>query len=145
MPKILVVNGPNMNLLGMREPDKYGHAALDEINARLKQRASDAGVDLVFFQSNHEGEMIDFIHREGRDADGMIINPAAYTTTSYAIRDAIAAVGIKTVEVHVTNIFAREEFRQRSVVAPVCDGQVAGLGERGYELALLYFVEGKRK
>jgi len=140
LSKILVVNGPNLNLLGTREPEIYGHLTLNEIQERLSDSARQNGIELVFFQSNHEGALIDFIQRESSKAIGMIINPAAFTHYSYAIRDAIAAVGIKTVEVHLSHIGAREKFRRKSVIAPVCAGQVSGLGAEGYRLALEYFT-----
>ncbi len=141
MPKILVVNGPNLNLLGKREPDIYGATSLDEINEGLEARAAASGGEIVAFQSNHEGAIIDFIQREGETAAGLIINPGAYTHYSYAIRDAIVAVTVRAIEVHVSNVHARQEFRQKSVIAPVCVGQISGLGEIGYHAALTYFLE----
>ena len=135
MPKILVINGPNLNLLGKREPEMYGDVTLDNLKAQLTEQAKAAGM-----QSNHEGEIVDFIHREGDAADGLIINPAALTHYSFTIRDAIAATDVKAIEVHITNIFAREEFRQRSVISPVCLGQISGLGAESYRLALAYFI-----
>ncbi len=145
MPKILVVNGPNLNLLGKREPDIYGTLTLDELNENLNKVASELHFDLQFFQSNSEGSIIDFIHGYGFEADGMIINPGAYTHYSYAIRDAIAGVGIKTVEVHLSNIQEREEFRKISVIAPVCINSVIGYGARSYEMALAYFSDNRQK
>jgi len=135
VPTILVVDGPNMNLLGLREPDMYGNRSLAEIREQCLERARMRGANLMFFQSNSEGELIDFIHNH-RDADGIIINPAAFTHTSIAIRDAIAAVAVPAIEVHLTNIHAREEFRSRSVIAPVCIGQISGFGGLSYLLAL---------
>lgn len=141
MPKVLVVNGPNLNLLGSREPETYGRVTLQDLNQRLTERAQANGLELVFFQSNHEGEIIDFIQREGSEAAGMIINPGAFTHYSLAIRDAIASVGIETVEVHISNIYGREEFRRHSVIAGVCRGQISGLGVDSYNAALMYFIE----
>jgi len=141
MPRILVVNGPNLNLLGTRETDIYGPITLDDLNERLNNLASELGLELTFFQSNSEGELIDFIQREASNVSGMIINPGAFTHYSYAIRDAIAAVEIETVEVHISNLHQREEFRQKSVVAPVCVGQICGFGPYGYAMALSYFSD----
>lgn len=141
MGKILVVNGPNLNLLGKREPQVYGTSSLDELNKRLAQMAEELKMELVFFQSNHEGEIIDFIHREAPGADGMLINPGALTHYSYALRDAIAAVDIEAIEVHMSNIYGREEFRRKSVIAPVCQGTLAGFGFYGYAMALSYFAD----
>jgi 3-dehydroquinate dehydratase II len=139
--RILIVNGPNLNLLGRREPQVYGTSTLDELNGRLDQMAQELKIDLVFFQSNHEGELIDFIHREAAEAAGIVINPGALTHYSYALRDAIAAVQIEAIEVHMSNIHAREEFRRTSVIAPVCRGAVAGFGFYGYAMALSYFAD----
>jgi 3-dehydroquinate dehydratase-2 len=139
--KILVVNGPNLNLLGTREPETYGTTTLEDIINRLNGIASFAGAEVSAFQSNHEGAIVDFIQQEGPDSLGMIINPGAFTHYSYAIRDAIVAVGIKSLEVHISNIHAREKFRRRSVIAPVCVGQMSGLGSEGYSLALKWFLD----
>ncbi len=141
MTKVLVVNGPNLNLLGRREPEVYGKRTLEDLNEKLEALARDLKVELRFFQSNSESDIIDFIHREGFEADGMIINPGALSHYSYAIRDAITAVGIDTIEVHLSNIYSREEFRRRSVVAPVCSGHLAGFGFYGYAMALSYFSD----
>lgn len=132
----LVINGPNLNLLGRREPGIYGAASLEEINAGLSGVAAQLGVKVDFFQSNHEGALVDAIHTALGCYQGLIINPAAYTHTSVAIRDAIAAVGLPTVEVHLSNVYGREEFRHKSLTAPVVLGQIAGFGATGYELAL---------
>ncbi|HNR89194.1 MAG TPA: type II 3-dehydroquinate dehydratase [Spirochaetota bacterium] len=132
---ILVINGPNLNLLGKREPNTYGTKSLDEILEAMRAAADRHGVLLDFFQSNSEGAIIDFLH-ERTGADGIIINPAAYTHTSIAIRDAIAALGAPAVEVHLSNVHAREEFRRHSLIAPVCIGQIAGFGPHSYILAL---------
>ncbi|MCK4573172.1 MAG: type II 3-dehydroquinate dehydratase [candidate division Zixibacteria bacterium] len=141
MPKILVVNGPNLNLLGKREPEVYGTQSLDELNRSLGDLASELKVELKFFQSNSEAELIDFIQTEGFEADGLIINPGAFTHYSYALRDAIAAVDIEAVEVHLSNLYAREEFRQKSVIAGVCTGYLAGFGFYSYVMALSYFAD----
>jgi 3-dehydroquinate dehydratase-2 len=141
MRKILVVNGPNLNLLGKREPEVYGTSTLEELNSRLCDVARDLHLELSFFQSNSEGEIIDFLHREAFSAAGLVINPGAFTHYSYALRDAIAAVGIKAVEVHMSNIYAREEFRHRSVIAAVCCGHLVGFGFYGYAMALSYFAD----
>ena len=138
--KILVINGPNLNLLGTREPDKYGTQTLEQINDELKTFALQNGVEIDFFQSNIEGEIVDAIQK-GKDAyDGYILNPAAYTHTSVAIRDAILAVKIPTIEVHLSNVYSREDFRQTTYTAGVCAGQIAGFGEYGYKLALLALI-----
>ena len=143
MHRILIVNGPNLNLLGQREPETYGSESLDEINERLTAHAEQLGLDVSFFQSNSEGEIIDYLHREGFEADGLIINPGAFTHYSYAIRDAIVAVNLCAVEVHLSNIYSREEFRHKSVIAPVCRGHVVGFGAEGYFMALSFFGKPK--
>ncbi len=137
MKKILVIHGPNLNLLGRREPEVYGHVTLGKINALLKKLAKAHKVALEIYQSNHEGEIVSRIGDAKGSADALVINPAAYTHTSVAIRDAIAAVRVPTVEVHLSNIYAREEFRHRSLVAPVAQGQVSGFGAKSYELGFL--------
>jgi 3-dehydroquinate dehydratase-2 len=134
--KILVINGPNLNLLGSREPGIYGATTLEGITAGLTEIAASLGVTVVFFQSNHEGAIVDAIQQARGVYSGLIINPAAYTHTSVAIRDAIAAVALPTVEVHLSNVYSREEFRHKSLTAPVVLGQIAGFGATGYELAL---------
>ena len=136
MSRILVIHGPNLNLLGQRDPNVYGRITLAEIDKRLRQAAELAGSDLQTFQSNHEGAIIDVIQQAAEWAGGLLINPGAYTHTSYAIRDAIAGVALPAVEVHLSNIHARERFRHRSVIAPVCIGQVAGFGWHSYLLGL---------
>jgi 3-dehydroquinate dehydratase-2 len=135
--KILVLNGPNLNLLGTREPEIYGDQTLPEMMQGLIEEAAACGVTLETLQSNHEGELIDQVQRAGCEAfSGIIINPGGYTHTSVALRDAIAGVGLPTVEVHLSNIHARESFRQHSYIAPVAIGQICGLGSIGYSLAL---------
>jgi 3-dehydroquinate dehydratase II len=136
---ILVLHGPNLNLLGTREPEVYGRETLGQINRRLTARARAASARLTAFQSNHEGELVGRIQRAGGDETAfMIINPAAYTHTSIALRDALAAVRVPFVEVHLSNIYAREPFRQRSLLADIAVGTICGLGSRGYDLALDY-------
>jgi len=134
--RFLVLHGPNLNLLGVREPEVYGRISFDDLNRRIKDRARDLGIEARILQSNSEGELIDAIHDALSWADGIIINPGAYTHYSYAIRDALAAVRLPCVEVHISNVHARDEFRQHSVVAPVVTGQVIGFGGSGYVLAL---------
>jgi 3-dehydroquinate dehydratase-2 len=137
MKKILVIHGPNLNLLGQRETDIYGKTTLDQINAELKAIAKSGGVELQIMQSNHEGEIVDAIGQASTNGYGAIlINPAAYTHTSIAIRDAVAAVKIPTVEVHLSNVYKREDFRQKSLIAPVAHGQITGLGVDSYLLGL---------
>ncbi len=134
--KILVLHGPNLNLLGTREPDVYGALTLDQINAAIASLAGELGVEVDFFQSNSEGALIDRIHAAVGAFDGIVINPAAYTHTSVAIRDALAAVPLPAVEVHLSNIHRREHFRTHSYVAPVAVGQIAGFGLESYLLGL---------
>ena len=141
MPRILVVNGPNLNLVGSREPEVYGSVPFEELNTRLSALAADLKLEISFFQSNHEGALIDYIQKEGPAAHGMILNGGALTHYSYALRDAISAVGILTIEVHMSNIHAREEFRRNSVTAPVCQGQISGFGFYGYAMALSFFAD----
>lgn len=139
MKKILVINGPNLNLLGTREPEIYGRLTLNDIETQLKNKAEQLKVEIECFQSNCEGEIVDKIGLAKNKFDAIIINPAAYTHTSVAIRDAISAVDIATIEVHISNIYSREEFRHKSFISPVCIGQISGLGIDGYLLALEYF------
>ncbi len=132
---ILVLHGPNLNLLGTREPGIYGALTLDDINARLRDWARGAGIELTIVQSNHEGALVDAI-QGAAGWDGIVINAGGYTHTSVAIRDALAAVKTPAIEVHISNVYAREEFRHFSYIAPVCRGSIAGLGWIGYQLAL---------
>lgn len=134
--KILVINGVNMNMLGTREPEKYGSMTLKDLEKELYAYSFELGIDIETYQSNHEGEIVEKIQQAKDDTDGIVINAAAYTHTSIAIRDAISAVSIPTVEVHMTNIHAREDFRHNSLIAPVCKGQISGFGTESYKLAL---------
>ena len=145
--KILVINGPNLNLLGEREPAVYGGDSLQAINDDLFTRAKRMGYDMSFFQSSNEGSIIDRLHDARLDCDGVILNAGAYTHYSYAIRDAIAAINIPVIEVHLSNINNRDEFRKTSVIAPVCRGSIAGFGKISYMLALnaLDYLFGEQK
>ena len=134
--KILVINGPNLNLLGEREPNIYGGDSLQSINDQISIRAMEMGYDVAFYQSNSEGGIIDALHSARVDCSGVILNAGAYTHYSYAIRDAIAAIKIPVVEVHLSNVDSREEFRKESVIAPVCKGSISGFGKYSYALAL---------
>ncbi|MDR0851430.1 MAG: type II 3-dehydroquinate dehydratase [Clostridiales Family XIII bacterium] len=138
MKKIVIINGPNLNMLGVREPEQYGTLTLENINAMLTARAHALDMQLEFFQSNIEGELVTAI-QSAADADGVILNAGAYTHYSIAIRDAISSVKTPVVEVHLSNIHAREDFRHVSVISPVCKGSVAGFGEMSYVLALYSF------
>jgi 3-dehydroquinate dehydratase-2 len=134
--KILVLNGPNLNLLGQREPEIYGRATLTDIELKVKQRAVKLGVDVDFRQTNSEGELVSWVQEAKDHFNVIVLNAAAYTHTSIALRDAISAVGIPTIEVHLSNTAAREEFRHRSLIGPVCRGQISGFGAESYILAL---------
>ena len=134
--RVLVINGPNLNLLGKREPGLYGHVTLEEIEARLSALAGELGLTVEFVQSNSEGALVDAVQSATGRVAAIVINPAAYTHTSIALRDAIKAVGLPAVEVHLSNIHAREEFRHTSFTAPSCRGVIAGFGVEGYLLAL---------
>ena len=144
--KILVINGPNLNLLGTREPEVYGKLTLEDINKSLEDYSKNLNVEIKFYQSNIEGEIVNKIQWEKiqqslNDTDGIIINAAAYTHTSVAIRDAISAISLPTVEVHISNIHNREEFRKNSFIAPVCIGQISGFGLNSYKLGLKALVD----
>jgi 3-dehydroquinate dehydratase-2 len=138
LPNILILHGPNLNLLGTREPDVYGRETLADINAMLTEHAQRLQVQVRCLQSNHEGELIDAIHKAEETA--LLLNPGAFTHYSIALRDAVAAKGLPTVEVHLSNVHAREEFRHRSVIAPVCLGQIAGFGSYSYVVGLAALV-----
>lgn len=138
--KILFLNGPNLNLLGQREPEKYGKVSLQEIEVLVRNEAKERSVEVGFKQSNSEGELVSWIQQAKGEYDAIVINAAAYTHTSIAIRDAIAAVAVPTVEIHLSNIHAREEFRHRSLIAPVCRGQISGFGPFSYVLGLVSAV-----
>ena len=134
--KILVINGPNMNMLGIREPEKYGSMTLKDLEKEIYAYSFELGIDIETFQSNHEGEIVEKIQQAHKDVSGIVLNAAAYTHTSVAIRDAISAVNIPTVEVHMTNSHSREDFRQKSLIAGVCKGQISGFGADSYKLAI---------
>ncbi|WP_457653828.1 type II 3-dehydroquinate dehydratase [Rhodocaloribacter sp.] len=139
MKHLLILNGPNLNLLGTREPETYGRTTLADLETGLREAFPDVALD--FFQSNHEGALIDRLHAAHAEGfDGVVFNPGGYTHTSVALRDAVAAVAVPVVEVHLSNVHAREPFRQRSLIAPVCAGQISGLGAAGYHLAVRYLV-----
>ncbi|HEY5615604.1 MAG TPA: type II 3-dehydroquinate dehydratase [Bacteroidota bacterium] len=141
--RFLVINGPNLNLLGKREPELYGTATLDDIEKMLAKKFPD--VKFEFYQSNSEGTLVDHVQKGmGRAFDGVVLNPGAYTHTSYAIRDAVAALKIPVLEVHLSNVHAREEFRKHSVIAPVCKGVISGFGALSYELAVHALLEMNR-
>jgi 3-dehydroquinate dehydratase II len=139
--KITVIQGPNLNMLGTREPQIYGMMKLEQIHAQMKEVATQNGIEIEFFQSNLEGELVDKIQECYGESDGIIINPAAYTHTSIAIRDAISAVAIPAIEVHISNPYRREEFRQKSLISPVCASTLTGFGPFGYHLAMIGMLQ----
>ncbi|HVU08221.1 MAG TPA: type II 3-dehydroquinate dehydratase [Verrucomicrobiae bacterium] len=134
--KILFLNGPNLNLLGQREPEIYGTSTLADIEKQVRERAAKSGAEIDFRQSNSESQLVEWIQQAKNKFDAIVINAAAYTHTSVALRDAIAFANVPTIEIHLSNIYAREEFRQKSLIAPVCRGQISGFGEKSYILAL---------
>ena len=134
--RIFVLNGPNLNLLGARQPDLYGNATLEDVQKMCRSRAEELGAEIEFRQTNSEGELIDWLQEAGSSAQGVVLNPAAFSHYSVGVRDAVAASELPVVEVHISNIYAREAFRQKSVVSPVARGVIAGLGVDGYALAI---------
>ena len=141
MTKILILHGPNLNLLGTREPEVYGSMTLEDINSKLIELGNELGVEVRCSQSNHEGALIDALHDARSWAQGVVFNPGGYTHTSVALRDAISAIGIPVIEVHLSNVYAREEFRHTSLISAVCKGKVLGLGWRSYTLGLRALVD----
>jgi 3-dehydroquinate dehydratase-2 len=141
MKKILILHGPNLNLLGTREPEVYGSMTLDDINVKMIGLGRELGADVTCLQSNHEGALIDALHEARISMNGVVFNPGGYTHTSVALRDAISAIVIPVIEVHLSNVYAREEFRHVSLVSAVCKGKVSGFGWRSYELGLRGLVD----
>ena len=139
--KILVLHGPNLNLTGIREPEVYGSITLDEINSRLVKEGLDHGVEVVCRQSNHEGELIDMLHDARNWANGVVFNPGGFSHTSIALRDAVAAIGIPVIEVHMSNVYAREKFRHQSYISAVCKGKIVGFGWKSYLLGLSALIQ----
>jgi len=144
MKTIYVIHGPNINLLGEREPGTYGNITLADINRKLVSVGQTLGLEVVTFHSNHEGELIDALHSIRKTASGIIINPGGYTHTSVALRDAISAIAVPVIEVHISNVYKREEFRHNSLISPVCKGKIVGFGWRSYLLALYAFGIGEQ-
>jgi 3-dehydroquinate dehydratase-2 len=143
--KVLILHGPNLNLLGEREPEIYGSMTLTQLNVRLRQEAKKRKITLKTYQSNHEGDLIDQLHTQRKWADAVVINPGAYTHYSYALRDAISSVSKPTIEVHLSDIHSREDFRKISVISPVCLEQISGLGWKSYLVALEKLLEREKK
>jgi len=141
MKSILLLHGPNLNLLGAREPEVYGRLTLEDINTRIQAAGQEVGLEVRCLQSNHEGALIDALHDARNWASGVLFNPGGYTHTSVALRDAIAAIGIPVVEVHLSNVYAREEFRHTSLISPVCKGKISGFGWHSYWLGLMALKE----
>jgi len=144
MPSVLVLNGPNLNLLGLREPGVYGSTTMEDINNRMIELGKELGIEVRCFQSNHEGALIDALHDARNWAAGVVFNPGGYTHTSVALRDAISAIKIPVVEVHISNVHAREEFRHHSMISAVCAGTISGLGVQSYLLGLRGLVENSK-
>ncbi|MGP4074378.1 type II 3-dehydroquinate dehydratase [Halobacillus sp. K22] len=138
--RLFLINGPNLNMLGKREPGTYGKASLDQVVKLVKDTAWEYGYEVEDFQSNHEGDLVDQLHKADGQAAGVIINPAAYTHTSIALRDAVSAISQPVIELHISNVHARESFRHQSMLAPVCQGQIVGFGIDGYRLAALGLI-----
>ncbi len=145
MQKVAVIHGPNLNMLGLREPEIYGTTNLDMLNDQLKEKAEELNLDIEIMQSNHEGEIVDFLHENYEELDGVIINPGGLTHTSVVLRDALASVRLPVIEVHISNIHRREDFRKKSYTAEVAVGQITGLGVKGYLLAMDGLVDLLRK
>jgi 3-dehydroquinate dehydratase-2 len=145
MEQLLLLNGPNLNLLGSREPEVYGHSTLDSVVRNVTKYAEEYGFGVDDYQSNHEGELIDTIQQAEGKYKGIIFNPGAYTHTSIALRDAISSITVPVIEVHLSNVHQRESFRHTSLLAPVCKGQIVGLGVMGYRLAAAAFIEDVQK
>ncbi|MGL5278071.1 MAG: type II 3-dehydroquinate dehydratase [Cetobacterium sp.] len=141
---VLIINGPNLNFLGKREPKIYGNETLELINNKIKEFAMDHGVEVEFFQSNHEGCIIDKIQESYENVDYLIINPGALTHYGIGIRDAILSTNLKTIEVHLSNVYSREEFRHKSVISDICIGKITGFGSEGYKMALQYLSNLKK-